>query len=76
VSWDLFQFISIAILWVLIIRNLQIMRRWKRQHQDLKPAQLVEITGLTPLQVQVAMDAAMAIFDQRIEEMRAHRDHH
>jgi hypothetical protein len=72
-SWDLFQWISIVILWWLIVKNLRIMHQVKRRWQAER-IELVEITGLSPLQVQVAMDAAMAIFHQRIEEMRQPHD--
>jgi hypothetical protein len=70
VSWGVFQLISIAILWWCIIRNVQIMRRLKRRIRETYG--LIEITGVTPLQVQVAMDAAMTTFQQRIDEMRPH----
>jgi hypothetical protein len=74
VSWA--QWISIIALWWCIFLNLRIMRRrthllreMEREH-EITVGEITGATGLTPLQVQVAMDASLAIFQQRIEEMR------
>jgi len=71
-SWEAFHWITLAILWAVIVRNVQIVRQWKQRIRELS-FDPVEITGLTPLQVQVAMDASEATFCQRIEEMRRAR---
>lgn len=76
-SWETFEWITIVILWACIIQNIIIMRRrnrllhqWENEASRTFLLDIVDATGLTPLQVQVALDASMAIFQQRIEEMR------
>jgi hypothetical protein len=74
--WDVLHWITLAILWACIIQNVRIMRRRTRLlrqmelENEIAQVEIVDATGLTPLQVQVAMDASMATFHQRIEEMR------
>jgi hypothetical protein len=70
---DWFTWVTLAIWWACILRNLQLIRRNKRRGRDLARQEIetmVARTGLTPLQIQVAIDASMAAFMQRVEELQ------
>jgi hypothetical protein len=79
-SWeDAFHWFTLVVLWIVIARNVWEARRRALARQrsyregEMDKAQLAAHTGLTELQIQVAMDAAMTAFHQRIHEMQAQR---
>lgn len=78
-----FHYFTLTVLWACIVLNFRIFRRrsrqlreWENQAKSAFYTDQVEVTGLTPLQIQIAVDASMAAFHQRIEELqRSNRDH-
>lgn len=73
------QWVTIFAMWIMTYR-LAKTRQWYRtqvrqnEHQKhfghMTQSQVVDATGLSDLQVRVAMDAALAMFEQRIRELQ------
>jgi hypothetical protein len=72
-TWvDVFQWFTLVVLWCAIFVNLRDVRRRRKQDRldEAHYQELARLAGVTPLQAQVAMDAAAATFYQRVHEMR------
>jgi Tfp pilus assembly protein PilO len=80
---DVFHWFTLAVLWVAIGWTMRITRRraielrkmqaYEEEAKETFFLQSADATGLTPLQIQVALDASMAAFQQRIHEMQNSR---
>jgi hypothetical protein len=87
---NVFHWITLVILWACIIQNIRIVKRNKRRAVELEERRvhgaeigemtvtdIVNVTGLSALQVQVAVDASLAALHSRIEELqRSNRERH
>jgi hypothetical protein len=67
--WHWLNWTGIVAVWATFGYQLRSMFRVRRQAK-VGLAQIAHEAEVTPLQVQVAMDAAAAVFTTRIEEMR------
>lgn len=74
---DWFHWVSVVLLWACIIWNVRIARRrtrllreWEDEAKHAFFVHAANATGLTPIQIQIAMDASLAAFHQRIEELQ------
>jgi hypothetical protein len=77
VTYVVIHWITLIILWALIIQNWRIMRRyrrWRMLTEKQAVEQMAQHLGVTPLQVQVALDASHVVFEQRVREMGGHHD--
>jgi hypothetical protein len=76
----IFHWITLIVLWFAIGWNMRITRRRAIELRKMRAYEeeakrtffldMVDVTGLSKLQIQVAMDASMAAFHQRVEEMQ------
>lgn len=65
----LWENIPILVVWLLAGYQLYSILQ-KRREGKVALQEWADTTGLTPLQVQVAFDAAVTAFHQRVEEMQ------
>jgi hypothetical protein len=72
---DTMRIVGVALIWLIIVKDVVgiIRRRRDVAHADVMRIDMASVTGLSELQIQVALDAAMATFSQRVEEMQEHR---
>lgn len=62
--------VSIAVAWGVTALNVYDMRRRRRRDRALSAAKVAEWTGLSKLQVQVALDDGTAAFFERIAQLK------
>lgn len=65
---EFFYWLAMGIWIVSALLNFRDVRRRLRQER-VALARLVEVTGLTPLQVQVALDEGEAAFFERLDQL-------
>lgn len=73
--WTMLHWASVILMWGVIIHGIWDARRAAalRRAEDMTRVELAAYTGLTPLQIQVAMDDATAAFHQRLFELQQGR---
>lgn len=67
---EVFYWVSIGFAWVLTALNVRDM--WRRRRKERKPdlSGVAEWTGLSELQVQVALDEGTAAFFERLDQLK------
>jgi hypothetical protein len=76
--YEIIYWVSMSSFWFFTFRNMRSTHRHNRERRnqqawDKNKIELAEFTGLSTLQIDVAADAAQAVFAQRIHEMQEAR---